>query len=212
MIPPSLEQLVAVSLESVHDHPLHALLPLRRRAIYDYLGPVRVRHAHHRRVWLDILTVKYVLPLWHEERPTDERAQRLLTLAEQVLSERVDKQAAGDEAEAIWRWLTDDDHGGRYEKLLDPAYYTLGAAIMAVFVSLDENPLVGMILGEDETDANIDLASSDTAKWASNAIAGPVWKPDSDRDKRLDFWTWWLTEAVPAAWQHEDVPPPDNGR
>lgn len=203
MIPLSLEQLLAASMEAIGAHPQHALLPIRRRAIYAALGPLGDPQAFQRRERLDIITAQHVLPLWHEERPTDDRAEHLLALVQTIMDDQVDMQAAQEDVEAIWRWLTEDD-GGRYEKLSTPVYYALGAAIAAAVAALEGNPLLTMRLDENETDANIDLASSDCAKWAANAVAGPVWKPDSDSAKRLEFWTWWLTEAVPAAWNAVD--------
>lgn len=203
MIPLSLQQLINESLDGVYVHHLHALLPIHRQAIYDCLGPARDSQARRIRGWLDIVTARRVLPIWLADRPHDGRVMRLLTLAERVLRNQGDERGVRDEAEVVWWWLTDDDHGGRYEKLSSPAYYSLGAAILAVFSSLDDNPLIGMHLEGSETDANIDEASSDAAKWAANAAAGPVWRQDSNNAERLKFWEWWLTEAVPAAWEQE---------
>lgn len=201
MIPLSLEQLLGTSKDALCAHPKYALLPIRRRAIYTYLGPIGDLQAHHRRVRLDVTTAQRVMTIWQGERPNDDRAEHMLVLAQTIMDAHIDEQAAQEEAEAVWWWLTDHDQGGRYEKLSAPVYYALGAAIATAFAALEDNPLLNMRLEENETDANIDLASSDCAKWAANAVAGPVWEPESDRAKRLEFWTWWLTEAVPAAWQ-----------
>ncbi|MBW4506868.1 MAG: hypothetical protein KME64_10195 [Scytonematopsis contorta HA4267-MV1] len=52
----------------------------------------------------------------------------------------------------------------------------------------------------DLTDADVDAYESDSSFWAAAAYAnGPVWEPMSDATKRLEFWDWWLTTAVPMA-------------
>ncbi|BDA70903.1 hypothetical protein RIVM261_064230 [Rivularia sp. IAM M-261] len=36
--------------------------------------------------------------------------------------------------------------------------------------------------------------------WGAAAYAnGSVWEPMSDAMKRLEFWDWWLTTAIPEA-------------
>jgi len=50
------------------------------------------------------------------------------------------------------------------------------------------------------TDAVVDPHKSDASAYAAIAYAGgPVGWPDADADRRLDFWRWWLDDAVPYA-------------
>lgn len=200
MVPASLQHLLDISIDAVRAHPQHALVPIRRWQLYAYLGSVSNETGRRRRARLALLSAYHVIPIWREERPEDDRAERLLILAENVLQNTVDVKAAGEEAEKEWHWLIDDD-GGRYEKLSSAVYFAFGAVVQAEFAALEGDSWDNYRFTEDETDADVDIWSSDTAKWAVNAIAGPVWEPNSDNTKRLEFWTWWLTEAIPAAWQ-----------
>ena len=47
---------------------------------------------------------------------------------------------------------------------------------------------------------DVDPYDHDSASYAAIAYSGGVaWEKDSDPQKRLEFWTWWLNYAVPAA-------------
>lgn len=200
MIPPSLQHLLDLSMDAVRADLQHALRPIHRQSIYSHLGPTDTPTGHRTRARLALLAAQHVLPIWQRERPEDNRAKRILGLAEDVLHNTADTVATREEVEAEWRWLT-DDHGGRYEKLSSAAYSAYGAIVQAAFAALEGDTWDHYRFEDDETDADIDIWSSDVAKWAVNAVAGPVWKPDSDAAKRLEFWTWWLNQAVPAAWE-----------
>jgi len=51
------------------------------------------------------------------------------------------------------------------------------------------------------SDGAVDPYQSDAAYFAAIACAhGSVRAPTADPTKRWEFWTWWLDEAVPAAW------------
>jgi hypothetical protein len=49
-----------------------------------------------------------------------------------------------------------------------------------------------------------DIEGNDATFFAACAYAnGPVWKTisgEGNATKRLEFWEWWLTQAVPNAW------------
>lgn len=96
------------------------------------------------------------------------------------------------------------------EDIPDRAQMALQAALDAVENALGhprfEFDGVDEIITEQTTEDNIDPWSSDAARDAAAAYAGPVWEPSSDREKRREFWTWWLREAVPAAWRAVSEP------
>jgi len=98
------------------------------------------------------------------------------------------------------------------EDIPDRAQMALQAALDAVENALGHPRFefhgVDEVITEQATEDNIDPWSSDAARDAAAAFAGPVWEqPSSDREKRREFWSWWLREAVPAAWRA--VPEPD---
>lgn len=102
-------------------------------------------------------------------------------------------------------------------------YYQAWCAFLAAKSALDE--ALGWVEFRkaiiDSTTTNSDLQwNSDTAKWAAIASVGGVWSefevqdpsdfvpqgnwdyssPDT-KAKRKEFWEWWCSEAVPAAWR-----------
>ena len=199
MVPASLQQLLLTFCDAVRLHPQHALLPAQRRDIYDSLGPVSETAGRRKRGRLAILTAQHVLPLYQHAGSAYDRATHLLTLADDVLYDKVDTESAAAEAEQTWDWLT-NDYGDRQEEIPDRILFALTSALEALFTAFGEERFEGVIITGVSTDDDLDPWSSDTALWAVEAIAGPARDPGSDSAKRLEFWTWWLTEAVPAAW------------
>ncbi|SRR5579883_346459 len=204
----ALEEELSMLKDAVRLQPQHALLPYQRRhVVYKRLGSIREGQGYQRRVWLDISATRRVLPLWRQIRPQDRRAEELLVLATDLLERRADAQAAKEIAKELWNWFVNRTGGEQYvgEVERDPrALNVMMAAVRTLFVATTPEITDWELEDEDfvdATDSDIDPWSYDTAGWAANAYAGPVWKPESDQQKRLEFWTWWLAEAVPAAWR-----------
>jgi hypothetical protein len=183
-------------------------------------------HAHRTRVTLDLLTVQRVLPIWQAQRPDFPWPQRLLEMAEGVLNGSVSMEAARAEADAVWALLeegedtykgeveeeAEEDSNGvseeeaaseiaKFKGVSASALLVCDAAVETLFVASGLFQFDSPDFTEEMTDADVDPWSSDTAKWASTAYAGAVWDPSSDPVMRKEFWEWWLTEAVPRAWQ-----------
>ena len=55
------------------------------------------------------------------------------------------------------------------------------------------------LIDEALSDEWLDALYSDTAKWASFAYAGRITDSTFEPRKRLQFWTYWLEQAVPQA-------------
>jgi hypothetical protein len=208
LMSPSLQQLLADLLDAVQRKPTHDLLPVQRNMVYGQLGSATAPEGWSRRAWLAILTARRVLPLWQRERPDDTRAEALLALAETVLpaavaagntEDRPEFAAAWRDATTAQRWLL-DDYGALDREPSIVAYNAFGAIVQALFLALGFDPFEDAVLDEGDTDIDVDPWSSDTAEWASVAVAGPIAESDSDSAERLAFWAWWLTEAVPEAW------------
>ena len=52
-------------------------------------------------------------------------------------------------------------------------------------------------INEQLTDSDVDAFDSNPSLIASLAYCGGgTWDADADPQKRLEFWTWWLTSAV----------------
>ena len=53
----------------------------------------------------------------------------------------------------------------------------------------------------EANDSEIDPDEHDSGFCSAAAYSnGPVWAKDSDSGRRKEFWDWWLTDAVLAAW------------
>jgi hypothetical protein len=191
-----LDKNIEKALIAVHQHSQHDLDLGYRQAIWAALGPQadetkQVDIGKKRRLFLAIFSAKYVLPLWEKIRPNDKTPHRLLAKAEQSLLEKVVS-------------LHDDYMAGMYimEGLeYEPAIMVGYSAVKTLSVAMWDERFDPTNIDYNLTNADLDSDYTDVALLASCAYAdGSIWEEGSSKEKRLEFWKWWLTKAVPAAW------------
>ncbi|MDQ3930288.1 MAG: Imm5 family immunity protein [Chloroflexota bacterium] len=176
----------------------HAVIPIYRQRIYAAFGPARDQLSYQCRGWLDVLTARFVLPMWQEVWPGDPLATRLFVLAEDVLHGRKQRTAVADELGQVWAQL-EGSHAEAEWQAHDRACNARQAAVQTLAWLVDPWPSC-RLMTEDETDWDLlDPICSDAAMWAVNAYAGAVYDWVSDPTQRREFWTWWLHDAIPVA-------------
>lgn len=197
VIPSELQKLIAKALESVRHHPQHDLNLGYRQAIWAALESDNNNSGHKRRAFLANLTVRHVLPIWHQTFPHDDRPQLILAQAEQVIAGSIKKEIAQKDSERFWQEMQQLGYND------STMAFTVGCAAAQALNSAIEDE----IFDPDDIDYNLtdnqDTEGNDASFFAACAYAnGPIWQTKSgksDSTKRQEFWEWWLTQAVPAA-------------
>jgi len=226
-----LEQEISESLRELRLDPDHQLSASRRLSIYQALCPAfpaldltrnyynafvatscpSISIEHRRYGYLGILTAQHVLPIWDRSvKPADRwMPRKMLAFAEDVL------KGIKKPSEVNGFYLEDFHH------FLDMQFEVKYDAWCALRASYDA---LGMCLGAPpftrcyDLDKNkFVLSDNDAAQFAVVAYSivddsePGDWRTHFrktrnkewifDFEKRLEFWEWWLTEAVPAAWR-----------
>lgn len=71
------------------------------------------------------------------------------------------------------------------------------AAVQALTVVLQDDQFDPARIDDALTDRDVDADDLDAAFFAAAAWSdGPVWVAGSSAERRMEFWTWWLGEAV----------------
>lgn len=194
----NLDKIIEKALTAVRSHPRYDLELGYRQAIWAALEtpPDNINQVkdvgRKRRLFLAILSAKHVLPLWEKIRPDDDLPHRCLAQAERNLSEKT-KSLQDDYMTAAQ--IIDDLE---YEPVIAAGYSTIKTLSTALWDERFDPTSIDYTL----TNEDLDPDYTDSALFASYAYAnGSVWEEDSNDKKRLEFWEWWLTEAVPKAWQ-----------
>ncbi|WP_279637400.1 Imm5 family immunity protein [Corallococcus interemptor] len=198
-VPEVLDSLLQRAFESVRADPVHDLALGMRRELWRSLGPgLGFGPGYARRVALALATARHVLPLWELTYPENRTTHTVLDSAEAMRVGSLDK----GEARAIWQqaWdhmveLSFSDEGSR-------GVAAGLSAVQALRTCIDDEAFV--LLGVDERlrDDQVDAEDMDASMFAAAAYAGgPAWDASSDSARRLQFWEWWLSEAVPLAYQ-----------
>ncbi|RKH88048.1 hypothetical protein D7Y21_16485 [Corallococcus sp. AB045] len=197
--PEILKSLLQRAIESVRADPVHDLSLGLRRKIWRSLGR-ELGHGpgYARRVSLALTTARHVLPLWKLRYSQDRTPHTVLDSAEAMRVGRLDKI----EAQALWQraWdhmvelsSSDEDSQGAAAGF---------SAVQALLTCIDDETFQLTEDDENLRDNQVDAEDMDASMFAAAASAGgPSWDASSDPERRLQFWEWWLSEAVPHAYR-----------
>jgi Immunity protein Imm5 len=194
----ALQKMIEEGLLLVHAEPQHDLkLGFRCRLLsaFDEInGPTRSRSGHSKRVKLATLSVEKVLPLWDSCFPSDRSPYLALELAKKLLAGTISATAATRETSRLWAHC--DDLIFDHQDDVNPIMVGYGA-VQALREALSETHFGCENTNDESTDFDIDPYDTDSSCFAATAYAGGApWESSSDKQKRLEFWTWWLTSAV----------------
>lgn len=225
-LPKEVRQLIDETLAIVRNDAVHEMGQHRRRRIYEALWSSPSGDKASK--WLAIMSARRVQPIyeegvWTSSLANDEFAvtllDRMLDLAEKIVREELSPEDVQKGVES------GDIEDFYYSKLVGaekefPPYIWL--ATLAAYYALEEaegyKPLQIRISGEmPDQNGDTVITSSDTwtdcrlagsgchaddaAVDAAFAFAKRVTRQHYDSDKVLEFWEWWLAEAIPQAWK-----------
>jgi len=216
-----------IALAEVESRSDHWLLPINRRDLYKVLDPNKSIPIHLQiRPWLDLYTSQYVLPLWepiiHDPKKYWEDyfhvPSQTVSFLEEILHGSIDKESVSDLADhwAEVQGLTGEMPSSEFYN----AWCVYKAALKGLLYVLGDDAF-NEAYNVSRKITQIDDTYGDTANFAVIAYAGGEWQPDeplyeemrvfgswntdldSVRAKRLQFWKWWLLEAIP--WAREQT-------
>lgn len=195
-----LSSLIQRVTESVRAAPAHDLSLGLRQKIWMLMGSERVPGpGYSRRAALALAAARHVLPLWELKYPQDRTPHWALDLAEEVRVGRLDK----GEAQARWQQAWDHMVELSYSDADDQRGAAAGfSAALALRTCLEDEVLPQSEVDEGLRDNRIDAEDMDASMFAAAAYAGgPSWDASPDPVRRLQFWGWWLFDAVPDAYR-----------
>ena len=197
---PQLQDTIDQAYAALLQREDYAVLPLYRQRIYAAFGPVHHPLSYRCRGWLDVLTGRFVLPIWQEALPEDALTTQVFALAEDLILGRSERMGGAAALRRIWAQLEGPAAEAEWQAH-DRACNARQAAVQGLGWLVDPWPPC-RLMSEDETDWDLlDPICSDAAMWAANAYAGAVYDWVSDPVKRRRFWAWWLHDAIAAAWR-----------
>jgi Immunity protein Imm5 len=194
----ALQKMIEEGLLLVHAEPQHDLkLGFRCRLLsaFDEInGPTRSRSGHSKRVKLATLSVEKVLPLWDSCFPSDRSPYLALELAKKLLAGTISATAATRETSRLWAHC--DDLIFDHQDDVNPIMVGYGA-VQALREALSETHFGCENVNDGSTDLDVEPHDWDASFYAAIAYSrGAPWESSSDKQKRFEFWTWWLTSAV----------------
>jgi hypothetical protein len=201
-VTPSLLRAIDQARQELLSDPSHDLSPKARLPILRELGQSRPGErwgdlglGHRRRARLCDLIVRRGLPIWEEEDDTQDPHQ-LSALCEGYFAGQVGRETLYREMNAM---VTLTENMSAPELLF--AFMVGRSAVCAALVALfDERLYPTRDVDAKEFEEPQDPDNYDCAIWGAAAEAGGFSsQPAFDAQKSLAFWTWYLDDAVPAA-------------
>jgi len=218
-----IDKQLQIALVGFEAQPEHWFLPIKRRALYKILDPDKsIPTQLQIKPWLDLYTSQYVLSLWepilhdpkHIWKDYYHVPSQMVFFLEGILHGTIDKESVSG---LVYHWA---EVQGLTGEIPESQFYNAWCVYKAALKGLL------YVLGHDafseayyfsETTTQIDDTYGDTANFASIAYADGEWQPDVPlyeeirvfgiwnrdldivRARRLQFWKWWLLEAIPSA-------------
>lgn len=225
-LPIKIRQLIDETLVIVRRDPLHEMGQEQRRRIYEALWSRPQGEKASK--WLAILSARRVQPIFQERVAVssfanDEFAMnlldRILNIAEKILTGELSLEDVrrGQKSGSI----EDFYHSILFAAENEFPYYVWLATLAADNARLEAmgyKPLQTRISSEG-ADENGNLIITPSGGWSEVRLAGSgahaddaavdaafafakcITREEYDSGKVFEFWKWWLTEAIPQAWQ-----------
>ncbi len=163
--------------------------------------------------WLAILTVEKVLFVWEDwdwelyslDNHPKEDARKITEVSKELLQKTVSFKTVFEKFCNKFNFGLNIDNWVPYQVycVYEAAYFALDF-IIGDDLSL-ENVVFGHFDSYDEAEYSKDFATSALKAYTAidpNPLGKiKLWPEEFDAKKRLEFWEWWLTEAIPQAWE-----------
>jgi len=215
-IPQETQELINYYLKMVRTDPNHDLLARDRVKIYDSFKAISDPQYQKFIGRLGILAAHKVLHFWELlkiEYYEDKIPYQMLDIAENLWQGNIQEE---DIDEDIWY---DFHYGGgslltsSEEQIPSAAKFTLCAAESALNLVRGLAPFQGFNRKQIQEGIRNELLYSSWGDSASSASCAYSYQStvDGERiydpEKRLEFWEWWLKEAISQAWElaHQNI-------
>lgn len=159
--------------------------------------------GRNRRVALARRCVEKVLPLWDAHFQNEHIPQSALSVAQRFCDGSISREVTQKELGVLWTACDDQAaRTGDDQSVVMVAY----AAVQVVRESLSIVHFGCEGISDSSTDIDADPYDHDSAYLGAIAFSGgPTWHDASSATRRLEYWTWWLTEAVHEVCHQSDL-------
>lgn len=195
--------LTEIQNDNLHDMPIRGWLSIHH-LLHDLGASEQAESRFCRRLYLETVAVERVLPLWREHAPTREDVPIMLRSVESCFAGAFSLLEAETLLFEVYPGPIGLDGVAR-------TVFTASRALLDIAAMFVRNPS-GFALPPtpESVPVGSPLVQSTPSYLASSAVAGGgSWWPGSDHGKRLDFWTWWLREAISMTFRRFPLPTPD---
>ena len=172
-------------------------LSTRKRIWRAMLDPDDDEVSYQHRIRLKMACVQHVHHLWYRAFPEDQRVEKMLALAQQLIYGQVDPNQTMEDAEGFFASIYEEVED--FNSITQPAVYVADASAHMVTSACHLSPNYDTV-GRAVDDDDLLPDSLESSYSCASAAAGALnWMPVelTDVPARRAFWTWYLDEAIP---------------
>ncbi|HEX2910496.1 MAG TPA: hypothetical protein VH186_06775 [Chloroflexia bacterium] len=217
MLPDRLQEICLDLYHQINITQVH-LLPRDRLEIYDAINEIDGTISSKFHKFLAIKTADFVLPIWTELVPGDDLVPRIFEIAKGLLNGSLSKEETAKDRNLFYLASGSEEY---IVGIPQRARAVKEVVTLVLKIIFDINPITSELVEQmargftDET--MIELGTTEVATPAVLAYSGfdlgfsltedteDMVSPENidtfEPEKRLEFWKWWLTEAIPQAWE-----------
>ena len=201
VVPKNILGIAEIVLGEVQASPSHQMKPKSRRLVYQAFadaGDAKISVAPR---WLAILSSRRVLPLFEHKYPDDPLPREFLQLAIAALQGKASKTEVNDKLDHGFD-ASGNAWGYDEREITWPVWLAANSTYHALVEANGYQPLdhlrryVKNGVSTDWTDDELCQFSGDTAADAAMASAYDECGLNINAEKLLEFWHWWLNEAI----------------
>ena len=205
-LPDELQNAVEKAYSALNHKPGTWISPYYRKNIYNILNSIDENIGYKASAWLSILAARYSLAKWQEScnniewKSEKDKPEYYLYLAKRVLAETLDPSKVINRLDAFEQ-ATKTIYNGDWDR-----YYIsimAQACFVALRVSLGKDSFLDIELTKKTIDPNGYEVLRPNPYWDTAFYAASAYSlnfQDHNETVAHEFWEWWLTEAIPQAW------------
>lgn len=200
MLPLELQRIL-VGLHQSLDNLDYELRPYQRIILYNALNYKDNPFGQRVVSYLALLSAQKVLPIWQDALPKQTLPQQMLDMAQDFLMGKLDFDSTFHNAGNLWNIYGNKTEYLKVSTKIDCAG---GSSLEALNIALKLPPFNNLRINSEVQDIDLKPGYGDAASSAVKAYSNVTYLDNTlyvDEELTLKFWKWWLTEAIPQAWQ-----------
>lgn len=182
---------ILIRVNRDNDYAIDSADILQIGSLFGSLNDIQAQltRQHQRRLLLQLLTLRHLLPIWYQHLPGDNRLNEYLDIMLSLVMKRLSPDQAQNALGHLWEHIDSYPHE-------PPAIDYINVSIYTTLKVLD---MIGNSTSAF-TDYSPDTHATVALLYAAQAYVVHHTANEHEQQHYQRYWRYWLTEILPRAW------------